>query len=143
MVDLGDDFDVEGAVVGEVARLLAEEFVEPAQIFGAAFDRYVGHSLKRGKRSAAGPGQDHARGAGGHDEPAGDPGRGHQGRHGDVQHLHRAIEADPRREGFEHVPQRVLRELAGDEVDAFAGVGHRRRADRAGGGRRTADRTVL
>jgi len=36
MVDLGDDLDVEGAVVGEVARLLAEEFVEPAQILGRA-----------------------------------------------------------------------------------------------------------
>ena len=120
MVDLGDDLDVVAAVVGEVAGLLAEKVVEAAEVVGAPLDRHrrdLGEGLER---AAAGPGNDHAVGAGGHLQPPGDPGRGHQGRDRDRHHLHGRLEARPRGEPLEHLPQRMLGEPAGDEVEARA-----------------------
>jgi hypothetical protein len=124
MVDLGDDLDVEGPVGREIPRLLAKVFVEAAEILGAAVNGQARHRGAGVERPAAGAGQDDAGRAGGHLQPTGDPGRRHQGGHGDVHHLHRVLEADPRRQPLEHLPQRVLGQLAGDEMNAVARGGH-------------------
>ena len=53
MVDLGDDLDVRRAVIGEIAGLLAEEFVEPAEILGAPRDRHLRDLANCLERTAA------------------------------------------------------------------------------------------
>ena len=128
MVDLGDDLDVVSAVVDQVARLLPEKVVEAAEVFRTPRHRH-GRDLGEGfERPAAGPGDDHPLGAGGHLEPAGDPGRGHQGRHRDRHHLHGRLEADAGRKPFQNLPERVLGKPAGDEVDAGRSGVHRGRS---------------
>ena len=119
VIDLGNDLDVEGAIVGKVARLLAEEFIEPSEVFGAALHRDRGDVVEGIERAVAAARDDDSRGARGHGESAGDPLGGHQRRDGDVQHLHRGFEADPRLEACEHLPERMLGEPAGDEMDFF------------------------
>jgi hypothetical protein len=127
VVDLGDDLDVVAAVVAAVAARLAEELGQPAQVFGAAVDRDVCRRGEGVERAAAAAGNDHAARALRHREPAGDPRGRHQRRDGDVEHLHRVVEAGLGGEGLERPPQRVLGEAAGDEVDAGKAGGHKRR----------------
>ena len=98
---------------------MADEFVEPSQVFGAAFDRDRGDVVEGIERAAAAARDDESRGPLGNGESAGDPLGGHERRDGDVQHLHRGFEADPRRELREHLPERMLGEPAGDKMDFF------------------------
>ena len=124
VVDLGDDLDVEAAVVRPVTRLLAEEFVEAAEVLRSAFHRHVGGAREAVERPAAAARDDHPVGPRRHVDPLRDPGRRHQGRDRDVERLNRVVEAHAGPEPLQHLSQRVLGEAAGDEVDAGSRGGH-------------------
>ena len=86
VVDLGEDGDVVGAVIGGAVRLAAEEVGQVAQVLRAALDRARRHGLDGRQVAAAQAGQDDAVDAGGHGQMPGDPGRRRQGGDGDRQH---------------------------------------------------------
>ena len=142
MVDLGDDLDRVAAVVGQVGALLAEVFIEPAEILRAPLDRDGADGTDHVERAAHGPGEDHPVGPLRHLKALGDPRGGHESRDGDVHHLHRRLESDPRREPFEHLAQRRLGEPAGDEVEAGA-LGHGAAFGGGGHGGSTGEREDL
>ena len=111
-------------------------------ILRAPLDRDGADGTDHVERAAHGPGEDHPVGPLRHLKALGDPRGGHESRDGDVHHLHRRLESDPRREPFEHLAQRRLGEPAGDEVEAGA-LGHGAAFGGGGHGGSTGEREDL
>ena len=101
MIDLGQDFDVVGAVVGRRLGGLAEEFAQSPQIVRAALDRDFEHCGDRFQFAVAIAGEHGPIGGDGAGQMPGDPVGGHQGRHGDRQHFDRVAKADQGSEPLE------------------------------------------
>ena len=139
MIDFRNNLNVKCAIVRQIARFLAKEFVQPPQVFGASLDRHVGDSADGLQWPAALPGKDDASGARwqswkwaavsgrngrGGSQLAGDPGSCHECRNGDVHHPHGVIKAHAGGQPFQDLPQRVLGQFASYKMDLLSRVCH-------------------
>ena len=115
VVDLGEDLDVVGAVLGGGGGL-AEVAGDLAQVLGPLLDRDA-DLLPQDRDVAFAEARDqHQVGAGRHLEEPGDPRRRHERGHRDPQDGDLGLER--RLHLRQHPPERGLGELAGDEKNA-------------------------
>ena len=117
MVDLGEDLDVEGAVVLEATIGLAEIGGQVPQVLGTENDLRPRLRDDVGQIAPAVPGQDDAVDPRGHLEMPRDPAGRHQRGDGDRQHGDLGFDTVSRREVSEDLAERELGQAAGDEQE--------------------------